>query len=134
MTNRQSRFFTPSYLPPANEVWGKVMFLHLCVILFKGEGGSDQPPDADPPGVVQTPPQGWADLPRCRPPGVGQLPKIKIPLGLCRPPPPQGWADPPDADLPEVGQTFLDADPPYGKQAGGTHPTGMLSCCCYFLL
>ena len=21
-------------LPPANEVWGKVMFLHLCVILF----------------------------------------------------------------------------------------------------
>ena len=25
-----------SFLPPANEVWGKVMFLHLCVILFKG--------------------------------------------------------------------------------------------------
>ena len=23
-------------LPPANEVWGKVMFLHLCVILFSG--------------------------------------------------------------------------------------------------
>ena len=23
-------------LPPANEVWGKVMFLHLCVILFTG--------------------------------------------------------------------------------------------------
>ena len=22
------------FLPPANEVWGKVMFLHLCVILF----------------------------------------------------------------------------------------------------
>ena len=32
------------YLPPANEVWGKVMFLHLCVILFIGgvciQGGS----------------------------------------------------------------------------------------------
>ena len=23
-------------LPPANEVWGKVMFLHLCVILSQG--------------------------------------------------------------------------------------------------
>ena len=27
-------------LPPANEVWGKVMFLHLCVILFTGEGST----------------------------------------------------------------------------------------------
>ena len=27
-------------LPPANEVWGKVMFLHLSVILFTGGGGS----------------------------------------------------------------------------------------------
>ena len=26
-------------LLPANEVWGKVMFLHLCVILFTGQGG-----------------------------------------------------------------------------------------------
>ena len=25
-------------LPPTNEVWGKVMFLHLCVILFTGGG------------------------------------------------------------------------------------------------
>ena len=24
------------YLPPANEVWGEVMFLHLCVSLFTG--------------------------------------------------------------------------------------------------
>ena len=24
------------FLPPANEVWGKVVFLHLCVILFTG--------------------------------------------------------------------------------------------------
>ena len=27
-------------LPPANEVWGKVMFLHLCVILFTGGSAS----------------------------------------------------------------------------------------------
>ena len=26
-------------LPPANEVWGKVIFLHLSVILFTGGGG-----------------------------------------------------------------------------------------------
>ena len=40
------------HLPPENEVWGKVMFLHLCVILFTGGGGSAQRPlDADPHGV-----------------------------------------------------------------------------------
>ena len=26
-------------LPPENEVWGKVIFLHLFVILFRGVGG-----------------------------------------------------------------------------------------------
>ena len=30
------RHVTQCFLPPANEVWGKVMFLHLCVILFTG--------------------------------------------------------------------------------------------------
>ena len=44
------RYSTPSQihkwqyvsLPPANEVLGKVMFLHLCVILFTGEGLASQ--------------------------------------------------------------------------------------------
>ena len=27
------------FLPPANKIWGKVMFSHLCVILFTGGGG-----------------------------------------------------------------------------------------------
>ena len=42
------------YLPPANEVWGKVIFLHLCVILFTGGGvpGQVQPPP--PPGRYTT--------------------------------------------------------------------------------
>ena len=33
-----SRFESVQYpfLPPANEVWSKVMFMHLCVILFEG--------------------------------------------------------------------------------------------------
>ena len=30
---------TTSSVPPANEVWGKVMFLQLSVILFTGRGG-----------------------------------------------------------------------------------------------
>ena len=50
------------WLPSKNEVWGKVMFLHLSVILFMGWGclphcmlGYTQPlgPEADTPG--QTP-------------------------------------------------------------------------------
>ena len=42
--------FSAEYLPPANEVWGKVMFLHLPVILFTGGGG-----------VLHS--AGWADPP-----------------------------------------------------------------------
>ena len=34
-----SSTFIVLLLPPANEVWGKVMFLHLSVILFTGGGG-----------------------------------------------------------------------------------------------
>ena len=36
-------------LPPANEVWGKVIFLHLSVILFTGGG---EVPGQVPPGQV----------------------------------------------------------------------------------
>ena len=54
-------------LPPANEVWGKVIFLHLSVILFTGRGalpqcmldttslGPGTPPGADIPLGVDTP-------------------------------------------------------------------------------
>ena len=44
-TQNQQGYFTfslrvkmDSYLPPANEVWGKVIFLHQFVILFTGGG------------------------------------------------------------------------------------------------
>ena len=42
--NSRKRFFPRSssqwpWLPPANEVWGKVIFSPACVILFMGEGG-----------------------------------------------------------------------------------------------
>ena len=38
--HREAKFLIPSkqyeFLPPTNEVWGKVKFLHLSVILFTG--------------------------------------------------------------------------------------------------
>ena len=47
-------FFKP-FLPPANEVWGKVMFSEVSVILSTGEGVCPSPPDADPPLDADTP-------------------------------------------------------------------------------
>ena len=35
--NKRNHKFINTLLPPANEVWGKVIFLHLFVILFIGE-------------------------------------------------------------------------------------------------
>ena len=49
-----SAIFYLILLQPANEVWGKVMFLHLCVILFTGGWGLPNPP------WMQNP-RGWAD-------------------------------------------------------------------------
>ena len=45
------------FLPPANQVWGKVIFSQAFVILFTGGGGL---PDRDPPdkGPPDTPPYG----------------------------------------------------------------------------
>ena len=85
------------FLPPANEVWGKVIFLHLSVILFTvGEGGLPQcmlgfapPPGADTPPWEQTPPGADTPLEQASPHAV------------------------------HAGR--------YGQQAGGTHPTEMQS-------
>ena len=56
------------FLPPANEVWGKVMFLHLSVILFTGgvsarlHAGMHTPsgrhPPRQTPSLGQTPTLG----------------------------------------------------------------------------
>ena len=35
-------FVQITYLPPANEVWGKVMFLYVSVILSRGKGLASQ--------------------------------------------------------------------------------------------
>ena len=58
------------YLPPANEVWGKVIFLHLFVILFTGGWGSASVHAGIPPGSRHHPP-GTSHTPRSRHPPPG---------------------------------------------------------------
>ena len=102
-----------SFLLPANEVWGKVIFLHLSVILFTG----------GVPGQV--------------PHGTGTPPWQVHPLGRYPHPSPLGRYTPPWADTPPGRYTPLGRYTPspgavhagrYGQQAGGMHPTGIHSC------
>ena len=95
-------------LPPANEVWGKVIFLHQFVILFTRGGVPDQ---VHPPGPGRYTPPG---------PGAGTLPRDQ---GQVHPPPRDQAGTPPRTRHPPPKQI-----PACGKRAGGTHPTGMLSC------
>ena len=94
-------------LPPANEVWGKVMFLHLSVShSVHREGGwipnmhhrSHHQGRSAPGGGV------------CIPSGE-QTPSRSAYRGL------GGWADPQDT-----------WDTTGWSKAGGTHPTGIYSC------
>ena len=61
------------FLPPANEVWGKDMFLHVSVILFTGRGVSGTPRAGTRPGQVHppagTPPGRCNPLRQVHPPG-----------------------------------------------------------------
>ena len=83
-TKRESKF-----LPPANEVWGKVIFLHQFVILFTG-GSSCTPPGTrytPPPSQVHplgpgTPP--WDQVP----PRPGTPPRTRYTPGTRYPPGP----------------------------------------------
>ena len=89
-------------LPPANEVWGKVIFLHLFVILFTGGVCLSACWDTTTP-LEQTPLQDQA------PPQEQTSPRADTP-----------WSrHPPGAE--HAGR--------YGQWAGSTHPTGMQSCC-----
>ena len=96
------------FLPPANEVWGKVIFLHLSVILFTGGGGST-----------------WAGTPQQVPPLAGTPARAGTPWQVH---PPGRYTPrqvhPPGRYTPQ--QSMLG----YGQQADGTHPTGMHSCLC----
>ena len=96
-------------LPPANEVWGKVIFLHLPVILFTR--GEYPPRPGTPPWTRYTP------LDQVPPPRPGTPPNQVPPW--TRYPPDQ--VHPPRAGTPPTPGR-------YGQQAGGMHPTGMHSC------
>ena len=50
-----------TFLPPANEVWGKVMFLHLSVILFTGQWRIQDFPEEGAPTA-----QGGANIRFCQ--------------------------------------------------------------------
>ena len=98
-------------LPPANEVWGKVIFSEACVenSVHKGGGGA---------------------LPQCM---LGYPPGSRHPPGGRHPPPP--GADSPRSRHPQE-QNHPGAEPHpgaehagrYGQGAGGTHPTRIQSC------
>ena len=113
------------------EVWGKVIFLHLCVNLFILGGGfpacitgvciwgrsGGLPPGGSQVVFIQE----WDLLPGGMPTGGFCI------LGVGRFPP----------GLPTEGFAYTGGRPPprdtwnttgYGQQAGSTHPTGMHSC------
>ena len=76
-------------LPPANEVWGKVMFLHLSVILFTRGGAL---PDRDP---LDRDPLGQ------RPPSTETLPPApRTETSLDRDPPSTETLPPPQGQRP----------------------------------
>ena len=88
------------FLPPTNEVWGKVLFLHMSVILFTGGGGV-----GFPACITDHMTRGSTFGGRVCIKGGGVSLQGGLPTG-------RGLGRPPTGN---------------GKM-GGTHPTGMLSC------
>ena len=105
VTATPKKSFNP-FLPPANEVWGKVMFSLACVILFTGERSFASRGSAFWRGL----PPGGSDSGGLPPGGSASRGGWQTPL-LLKPCPRDSWDT-----------------KGYSQQAGGTHPTGMLSC------
>ena len=123
------------FLLPANEVCGKVIFLHLFVILFTGEGVCLSACwDTTPPSPGSRPPSGPGIPSRSRCPPQEQTSRDQAhPQTL--PPRNQDQAHTPGTrhpwDQASPGSRHpLGAEHAgrYGQQAGGTHPTGMHAC------
>ena len=98
-------------LPQANKVWGKVVFLHLSVILFAGRVWQTPPPQEDNSPWADTPP---GKHPQHTPPPRADPPR-QTPLDR----------HPTWADTPSLGRH---PHPKTATEAGGMHPTGMHSC------
>ena len=95
-------------LPPANEVWGKVIILHLFVILFMGVCAWSW----GVPGA-----RGCAWSWGCAWSGGCLLPgRVPAPRGVC------SWGGG------ACSEGCLVETPQPATAAGGTHPTGMHSC------
>ena len=146
-----------SFLPPANEVWGKVIFLHLLVILFTGGKCLTPPGPGTPPGSRHTPGTRYTSQGPGAPPGADRPPWDQVhPPGTRYTPCLEQTHPPPGADTPpRTRYTPQDQEHPprtrytpwdqvhppgpgtppieehagrYGQHAVGTHPTGMQSC------
>ena len=99
------KFISYFLLPPANEVWGKVICLQACVLPQWGGGAWSQ-------GGAWS--RGVHGSGRCLLPGGWGC---MVPGGL----------------LLVGGGCLVETPPPTATAAGGTHPTGMHSCWVLFL-
>ena len=136
------------FLPPTNKVWGKVIFLHLSVILFTGGGSvmmpipvidsttpfpQTAPPPRPHPGQHHPSPSwttlpSWTAPPRQHHPLDNTTPRHHHPWTAPSPRqhhPPSGKLHP---NTPSGQHPPLDSTPFPDQQAGGTHPTLMFSC------
>ena len=112
------------FLPPANEVWGKVISLQACVC---PQGGV---PDQVhlPPGTPPSPGTRYTPQDQVHPPGPGTPPRSRYT--------PQVQVHPPGPGTPHRAQVHPPATEHAGRsgqRAGGTHPTGMQSCLWHFV-
>ena len=111
------------FLPPANEVWGKVIFSEVCVKNSVHRGVCLSACwDTPPPGTRQAPPWDQA-------PSRTGTSKDQAPLQTRHPPnqvPPPGPGAPPGPGTPTPRAEHAGS---YSQWAGGMHPTGMQSCC-----
>ena len=108
------------FLLPANEVWGKVMFLHLSG-RSQGKGWGCLP--LPPPMQTLSP---WMQTsPGCRPP----CPLDADPTQKQPPPLPTKYRQ--IQSIPVTAKIRVLTYPRYGQRAGGTHPTGMHCCTDY---
>ena len=107
----------PKYLPPANRVCGKVIFLQVCVC---PQGGWCVRLHTPSPGL-HTPSPGLRAPPGLRTPPRLCAPQDYIPPQTTYPP----WTTYPPDYIPPLDYVPPSVD---GLCAGGTHPTGKHSC------
>ena len=108
------------FLPPANEGCEGYVLTGVCLSTGRGEGVWVSA--SCPRGVSATPPTPpwadttpWADTP--------------LPSACWDTSPSASWDTPPCPVHAEIHPPPAQCMLGYGQQAGGTHPTGMYSCC-----